>query len=229
MGSYLGDLATDVYGITSANSTIQPLTPRMRFNFTAILNFTDANGVGGGLVMKRIQSVSMPGTQKRQQVVNQYNKKRIIHTGVDYSPVSLVAYDDRSGQIESLIKSYNKYYFHNVSNLDVPSDVDIYADDIISDTFSGTRGSSEAGFKLRSNRNFLKSLVIMRKNSAEDANLIILKNPFISSIEGDTLNYGDSNPVQYTFNFAYEGFEILTGSPAEDQFQQAISVLDEQV
>jgi hypothetical protein len=226
MGRYLGDLATDVYGISSANDSIQPLTPRTRFNFTAILNFSDANGVAGGFVMKRIQSVSMPGFTPRTNVVNQYNKKRIVQTGVDYSPITMVAYDDRSGQIESLVKSYGKYYFANVANLDVESSVDIYADDIVSSNFSSTRGTSEAGFKLRSNRNFLKNLQILRKNSAEDASLITIKNPFITSIEGDTLSYSDSQPITYTFQFTYEGFDIVSGSPAEDKFASALEALN---
>ena len=83
-----------------------------------------------------------------------------------------------------------------------------FADDIVSDSFSGGTGTSGTGFTLRNERYYFKSLKIVRLNTVSDTNIIILRNPVISNVDGDTLDYSDSGPLAYTLQIQYEGYLI---------------------
>ena len=64
---------------------------------------------------------------------NQYNKKRLIQTGIDYSPVTMRVYDDRDAQVERFQKQAAYYYAGLMGNAEAK-----FADDIVSENFSGT-------------------------------------------------------------------------------------------
>ena len=59
------------------------------------------------------QSVQLPQTQIDQTLMNQYNRKRIVQTGVQFSPVTITFYDTRDNPITLLIMQYLNYYFNN--------------------------------------------------------------------------------------------------------------------
>ena len=223
MGKFLGDIATDVYGVNTNSGQIQPLFPRTKFQFICLweLGGGDTASVSS-IPMVRIQSVTMPGHSSRLSVQNQYNKKRIIQTGIDYSPVTMRVYDDRDASIERFLKSAAGYYYKGLMDNNERK----FGDDVISSTFSGDDGSSQSGFIPRGARYYFKTLRIARLNTAKDANLIELRNPVIASVEGDTLEYSDSNPVTYTLQIQYEGYNITSDSEAvgdlRDQVQEAI-------
>ena len=207
MGKFLGDIATDVYGVNTNSGAIQPLFPRSKFQFMCIWTVGGANGSVKSVPFTRIQSVSMPGHTSRVSPQNQYNKKRLIQTGIDYSPVQMRVYDDRSAIVESFLKSYSNYYAGLMSNNDTK-----FGDDIISNNFSGRADTSETGFRISGNRYYLKDLRIIRINTAEDCNEITLRNPMISQIDGDTLDYSDSQAVSYTLQIQYEGYDIKSSN-----------------
>lgn len=208
MGKFLGDIATDVYGVNTNSGAIQPLFPRSKFQFMCIWTVGGADGSVKSVPFTRIQSVSMPGHTSRVSPQNQYNKKRLIQTGIDYSPVQMRVYDDRSAIVESFLKSYSNYYYAGLMSNDATK----FGDDLISDNFSGRADTSETGFRISGNRYYLKDLRIIRINTAEDCNEITLRNPMISQIDGDTLDYSDSQAVSYTLQIQYEGYDIRTGN-----------------
>ena len=59
------------------------------------------------------QSVQLPQTQIDNQLLNQYNRKRIIQTGVQFTPVTITFYDTRDNPITMLIMQYLNYYWKN--------------------------------------------------------------------------------------------------------------------
>ena len=76
--------------------------------------------------------------------------------------------------------------------------------------------------RLREERYYFKSLKILRLNSTSDTNCIILRNPVISNIDGDTLNYSDSGPVSYTLQIQYEGYHVNTDPGSATEIRQQI-------
>ena len=78
-------------------------------------------------------------------------------------------------------------------------------------------------FYTRNNRYYFKNLKIVRLNTTGDANVIVLRNPVISNVDGDTLDYSDSGAVQYTLQIQYEGYHVKTDSGTANEVRQQIS------
>jgi hypothetical protein len=219
MSKFLGSLATDVYGIQTGGGDVQSFIPRNKFQFSVqiqhlgtrgeLVTFPPPRQMDNGYVAGlRVASIGMPGFTPKTNTLNQYNRKRIVHTGVDYIPIEMVAYDTRDGELERFLKTYTKYYFKGPMN--DPLGQSFNSSDIPSDGFIS--GSSAYGFKLQQDKNFIKQIIITRKSSEDDYNQISIYNPVITSVAADGLNYSESAPMQYTISFAYEGYDIDTFS-----------------
>ena len=63
------------------------------------------------------------------------------------------------------------------------------------------------GFKLQKDRNFIKSLNIVRRDN-QSVNRIQIYNPIFTNIDSDTLDYSDSSLSQYRITIMYEGYDI---------------------
>ena len=59
------------------------------------------------------QSVQLPQTSIDNTLMNQYNRKRIVQTGVQFSPVTITFYDTRDNPITLLLMQYLNYYWRN--------------------------------------------------------------------------------------------------------------------
>lgn len=212
---YLGDAASVLYN-TEGNQ-IQSFIPRTRFNFCVILTLVGTDGTDKSLSLKKISGVTMPSYSTRTQTLNQYNKKRVVQTGVDYQPVQLTAYDDASGQFEEFLKNYSRFYFGQTLTVDDASTFDY---DLLNDSFASSTGYSQAGLKIRDTKNFIKHMRIIRTSSEEDVNVITIYNPFIQNITPDALSYSESTPVSYSLSFMYEGFDIRSGPQSQDFFNE---------
>jgi hypothetical protein len=69
----------------------------------------DAGGdVDAGLLVKK---VDMPKFSIATEVINQYNKKTVIQTGIKYNPVTIDFHDDNSDITNGLWANYYKYYY----------------------------------------------------------------------------------------------------------------------
>ena len=70
-----------------------------------------------GSLLKRAslvpQSVQLPQTTIDQTLMNQYNRKRVVQTGIQFSPVTVTFYDTRDNPITLLIMQYLNYYYNN--------------------------------------------------------------------------------------------------------------------
>ena len=154
LGKYLGDSASTLYN-TEGNQ-IQSFIPRSRFNFAVILTLVGTDGADKSLFLNKISSVTMPSYSTRTQTLNQYNKKRVVTTGVDYQPVQLTAYDDASGEFEEFLKNYSRFYFGQTLTVD---DEGSFNYDLLNDKFSSVSGYSQAGLKIRESKNYIKNLV----------------------------------------------------------------------
>ncbi len=68
-----------------------------------------------GSLLKRAvlvpQSVQLPQTTVDNTLMNQYNRKRIVQTGIQFSPVTITFYDTRDNPITLLLMQYLNYYW----------------------------------------------------------------------------------------------------------------------
>ena len=199
--------ASITYGQDQRGPSVNTLIPRNKFNFKVEITYLGgANGSRKTLILEKISEIQMPGHSVKTQTLNQFNKKRTIQTGIDYTPISLSAYDTRDGEIEKFLVGYNNYYYSGPMS----DNYDIMQDDIINESFRGTTGSSGRGLNLNTDRYYIQHIRITRTSSTQDNNIIEIYNPIITNIQGDTLNYSESAPVQYRIDFTYEGYKTTT-------------------
>jgi len=188
MAKILGNAASIIYGQSAVKGEMHAI-PRNKYQFTVSMDTID-----GPVVLSRIASLSLPSFAYRNQTINNYNNKSIIQTGIDYSPISLTAYDTKDAVFENFLKKYAKHYFAGPMN-------DISRIDWV---------TSEKGFDLKADNHYIRSMKIIRKDTHTLDNVIEIFNPFISSTDTDTLDYSDSSPVIFRVSFDYEGYRILS-------------------
>jgi hypothetical protein len=181
----INNKAYDLYGQAAPAEQFISALPRSKYNFECSI-------VGIATVdLKRVVSVTMPSVNMKTTTLNSYNRKKVVQTGYDYSPVMLIAYDTKDAAIENYLKGYMNYYYKGPMN-----------------TANWNEHQTQGkGYRLRDDKNYIKQFVIDRI-SGTDRNKITLYNPFIQSIDADTLDYSDSNLVQYRITFMYESFSI---------------------
>jgi hypothetical protein len=174
-----------------------------------------------------IRTAEMPGVNFKTETLNSYNKKRIIQTGVEYTPVNITVLDTVGNEWLSAIMKYYSYYYMNPRNKSkVEGDNFIGSRDIsdITDlttffdlngskfgfgesTTTGKFNSNEAGYNLNTYRNFFERIdyVLYHKNKGVQYSLI---NPYLTAFKCDSINYADSNPLEFNLTLEYESFTV---------------------
>jgi hypothetical protein len=117
------------------------LTPRSKYLFHCYFNLNTAqipalrNAFSGstpvtdiGLLVK---TADLPSYQITNDTLNQYNRKRVVQTKINYLPVTITLHDDQSDFIRNLWYNYYTYYYKDPS----------YQYEIIPNT-SGSAGQS---------------------------------------------------------------------------------------
>ena len=199
--SKITNYASQIYGQDQRGSSVNLFVPRSKFQFLVKIYHI---GSTKALELSRISEIQMPAHSIKTQTLNQYNKKRTIQTGIDYTPISMSVYDTRDAEIERFLVGYNNHYYSSPMH----DNYDIMKDDAISENFLSDE--SGKGFNLTNNRYYITKIEIIRTSSDEDKNIIEIYNPIITNIQADTLNYSESAPVQYRIDFTYEGYKTTT-------------------
>jgi len=120
----------------------------------------------------RAQSVELPSHSYDVQTLNQYNRKRVVMTGIQYNPITLQCHDTVDSKIENLIRAYNLYYFGNLEKPITTYQLDTVPDKGFVDDYDelpGEPGDPDAkgyGYKpprLNVDKYFIKRIKIIRE------------------------------------------------------------------
>ena len=96
------------------------LTPRTKYLFHCFFNvnigqipalaaaFQNNDIASVGLMVK---TTDLPSYQITNETLNQYNRKRIVQTKINYQPVTITLHDDQSDLIRNLWYNYYTYYY----------------------------------------------------------------------------------------------------------------------
>jgi hypothetical protein len=93
--------------------------PRTKFLFYVYFNLNTsipavANLVSGGkssTIGLAVKSVQLPSYTIDVQTMNQYNRKRLVQTKINYNPAQIVFNDDHSDLIRNMWYQYYQYYY----------------------------------------------------------------------------------------------------------------------
>jgi hypothetical protein len=183
----------------------QYLVPRQKFNFTLVIDIFDRPSE----TFTRVSSASAASYSVDTQVMNQYNKKRVVQTRLNYDPITVAFYDTFDSQWHTLMRDYLSHYFNDGNgiehraNLEGTSTVDPYFE-------------TDLGFTPNTARYFLPSIKIIQNGYRNQYRETKLINPTITTMQGDTLDYSDSNPVMYTVTFQPESIQVKEVQSTED-------------
>lgn len=129
-------------------------------------------------------------------VVNQYNKKRVVQKKISYQPVVVRFHDDQDSKIVNLVNNYLNYHYKDFSN-NIKSDWTL-------DTARQYIKSNNWGLINNSEKYFFLDLHLFYVNGGR-VTLIYLMNPVITDITHDALSYEDGGVLEISLTFAYEG------------------------
>jgi hypothetical protein len=95
------------------------LAPKFKFLYHVVLNinpqirqlFPLVNELPRNEVNLLCKSADLPKYNPQTTTVNQYNRKKVIQTSIQYQPVTLDFHDDNAGLTSLLWECYYRYYF----------------------------------------------------------------------------------------------------------------------
>ena len=99
------------------------LAPKQKFLYHVVFNinpvvkgkmpFVSNNTSALNMLVK---SVDLPKFKVDTEMIQQYNRKKQVHTKIEYDPVNITFYDDNLGVTTNLWSSYYGYYFADSSH-----------------------------------------------------------------------------------------------------------------
>jgi hypothetical protein len=169
-----------------------------------------------------VKAIDRPSIQPVVEEINQYNRKRLIHTGVKYQPINCTFYDTADGAAMNMWMQYARYYFGDYSQ-----DHKGYTDDIInaelSDPTAGTGQPAGFGFNIRQgavndgtgSQHFFSKVVVYQVWGNEYTSFELL-NPRINSFTPDDLAYDNSEVSTIQISLSFEAIHHgNTGRPQD--------------
>jgi len=175
----------------------QFLVPRQKFNFTLIIDRHDQSSI----TFTRVSSVSAASYSVDTQLMNQYNKKRVVQTKLNYEPIQVSFYDTFDNEWHNLMRDYLSHYFNGGEGIE--QRVGLEGSSTVDPNFV-----TDQGFTPNDVRYFFPRIRIRQVGYKQEFRETILINPTITNIQGDTLDYSDSNPTMYSVTFQPESIQI---------------------
>jgi hypothetical protein len=209
-------------------------TPKLKFLFHTYFETNAAafpNNFNYGLLVKDIK---LPSFKFNTHQMNQYNRKRIVQTKIEYEPIEITFHDDNNDSVNYLWNNYYQYYYNDGSkpqnvlqgfrgttlaqNSEYPvppsqqyNDRNIYNNSITGDDdwgFVGGETDSDTGKKVP----FFKNITAFGFNQHNFTAYTFI-NPVIINFNHDSYNYEDGNGVmQNKMTIDYETVVYNYGS-----------------
>ena len=156
------------------------------------------------------KSIDRPKIKIATEVLNQYNKKRLIHTKHEFAPINMKFHDTVDNKIFNMFQDYYRYYFGEAWNMSSLS----WANDVISKNLLPTMTGNSFGYSpphtapnggaAQSTYFFDRIEIYQLFGGTYD--LLTLVNPKIESFDPDDLNYEDGRGInEISMSIAYEG------------------------
>ena len=101
--SIITNWATNAFGTGSGVGSKVSAIPRQRFNFRLRLTLADG---GAPIVFERVSDVTLPNYDFDTQILNQYNKKRVVQTKLNYGTCQVNFYDTHDNAFANIFKRY---------------------------------------------------------------------------------------------------------------------------
>jgi hypothetical protein len=183
----------------------------------------------------QVRSIQLPNYQMSVETLNQYNRKRLVQTKIEYQPIQVVFNDDQGDLIRNMWYNYYTYYYKDptqkydnvaptngtLGNLATLAngynynDRDIYNNSRqVNDWGYIGEGYTDSSIFTGSNSSkppFFRDIKIYGLSQKKFASYVLI-NPLINNWQHDTYDYAQGNGVMtHTVSLQYETVKYGTG------------------
>lgn len=220
------------------------LSPKVKFLFhvTFTLNTSEIPALKAAFassdqneISLMVKTVQLPQYQLEVETLNQYNRKRLVQTKINYEPIQLTFHDDTSNLINTLWYNYYSYYYKDPSQIygsgtasNMNGMIGVggnYAPGFgynTRDIYSQDRPVNDWGFigesyydgtsSFTGKPAFFRDIRITGMSQHKYAQYILI-NPLITSWQHDTYDYTQGNGMMTnTMSLRYETVKYATGA-----------------
>ena len=160
-----------------------------------------------------VSQADLPSYNVDTDVKNQYNRKKVIQTKINYDPVNFIFHDDQAGLTTLLWESYFRYYYQDPNyarknteatpNTDVPP---AYLNGLYTTEILNRRkfGLDRPRYLDAPFFNTITVHQLHSQNTKPTFTSYTLVNPLIRSIRHDTVDQGGTGTMSTQIQFEYE-------------------------
>ncbi|MFA5490240.1 MAG: hypothetical protein WC284_13640 [Candidimonas sp.] len=157
-----------------------------------------------------IKYIDKPKITPKVEEMNQYNKKRLIQTGVDYEPLTMRFHDDVSGIVIDFFRRYMRWYYGDFRYPEPTGwDYDLIRNPVLDPGGTDTYGFSPNGQSGEFANYFIKRLELYQFYGGKFDQVNFL-NPKIISFDSDSNDYEVGNVgSEINMQFRYEAVNFV--------------------
>lgn len=165
-----------------------------------------------------VRTATLPEVEFKTETKNEYNRKRIVNTGVEYQPVDIKVFDTINNEWLTLFMKYFSYHYLNPRSKQYRSDQRDVGENpteaLRASDFNGSKfgfgskwDSNQYGYNLNLVSNFFERIdyVLYHGNKGIQYSLI---NPVITRFRTGEIDYSSSEVMDFDLTFEYESFTI---------------------
>ena len=194
--------------------------PRIKFegyvNFVLNRDIQELFGLENHTFKTNISSLvrraKLPNVTFKNIVKNQYNKKKIVSTGVEYAPIEITVFDTLNNEWLQILMRYFSYLYMNPRNKNFANDRDVQMN--TDSTLENSPGfgfknanfqSGEAGFNLQKTKQFFERIDIIMYHGGKGVQYS-MTGPIINSFDFGEIDYSSNEFVEFNIVCDYENF-----------------------
>ena len=220
------------------------LKPRFKFLFHVAfsINTAEIPSLRGALGLTDINNISyvvktvdLPKYTIQTETLNQYNRKRVVQTKINYDPINITFHDDGGDLMRNLWYNYYSYYYKDpTQQYGAPNNTngslgalanrttgfgynsrDIYNNDRVVNDWGYIGESISDGVNSASGKPpFFKDIRIFGFDYQHKYAEYVLINPLITNWSHDQYDYSQGNgTMQNSMTIAYETVKYYQGAP----------------
>lgn len=172
-----------------------------------------------------VKAIDRPSVQPVIEEINQYNRKRLVSTGVKYQPINCTFYDTADGAAMEMWLEYARYYYG-----DYRLDPSSYSDDILNPQIDLAAYQNGAGATIQPpttafpegiNSQFFFDKVVVYQVWGNEYTSYELINPRINQFTPDELDYEQSAASTVQMSLQYEAINHGNRGRPQDLFTDA--------
>ena len=163
-----------------------------------------------------VRTADLPQVDFQTQTLNEYNKKKIVNTGIQYQPVTIRVVDTASNSWLQMIMKYFAYHYMNPRNKqngfrDVNSiNYGQGGTDFIASQYGagGPFDSNRYGYNVNANPNFFERIDYVLYHAQKGVQYSLI-NPVMTGFTHNPIDYSSNELMEFTMTFQYESFTIF--------------------